>query len=124
MGPAGGKARQKHRRQLAFGTTRNWGEQERPLEDLILDHVDWLDCSSGSELAREVEVMEALATGFWDGTRSVRLSLKEEIFEFEILLEEMWDTTGPSSSVETKASLVFAARMLKAPRQRVLQGGA
>ena len=63
MGPAGGKACQKQRRQLASGTT--------------LDHVDWLDCSSGSELAREVDVMEALATGFWDDYWSDRVSLKE-----------------------------------------------
>ena len=42
MGPAGGKARQKQQRKLAFGTTRNWGEQEWTLADPILDQVGWL----------------------------------------------------------------------------------
>ena len=74
---------------LAARLARSSGGSWLFLKDLILDHVDWLDCSSGSELAREVEVMKALATGFGDDYWSDRVSLKEEIVKSGPLLEEM-----------------------------------
>ena len=46
-----------------------------------------------------------------------RLSLEEDIFEAECMLEELWNDTGPSSLCEDMALLVCIARELQALKQ-------
>ena len=84
--------------------------QGSSLEEQILYRVGWLDCSCDTEFAREVDDLHAK---FKLGRRVLpihRLSLEEEIFEAECMLEELWDDTGPSSLCEDRALLVCIAR--------------
>ena len=109
-------ASRQQRRQLVCGGTGHRGEQEQPLEDLVLVRLDWLVCSAGSELALEVEVVEAQASVLWP--QSDRVSFQEDIVEAATLLEELWDLTEHSSPVGSEARLVFAARLLRALKQQ------
>ena len=89
------------------------GVGSQPLEDLILDHSEWLDCSLDCELNLEVEAVTAqfsVCGGFAD------------IVEAASVLEELWDLTEPSSSVDQKARLVLAARSKRALKQSSSQG--
>ncbi len=71
-------------RQRSLGSYQK--QQEQPLEDLIVDHLDWLAVSEGSELALEMEVVKAQASDFWDLPQSDRLSPQKNIVEVSTLM--------------------------------------
>ena len=110
---AGCQKRQGHQ---ARGTARREDEQ-MPLEDVILDHVAWLECAEGDELTREVEDIEAQVSALWDLPSSGRVTPLKDIVEVSSLLEDLWEEAEPSSTTEAKARLVYAARLLRTLKQ-------
>ena len=80
----------------------SFGQEQAP-EDLVIDHVEWLVCSAGSDLALEAELAaaQALELGFWvpwlAPRRWVSVSLQKDIVEVSTLQEELWDVMEPSS---------------------------